>query len=415
MRYDGTANSAYSFVSNSCVIWERTLGVDVKQSLSQVRRYLSAPGFIEIVLAFILTALDVLAMRTDGPELMLVIIGGLQVVLVAVAVYLPIFAVVVVPANFLAFAFLPAEQAPLQIFCVLLIVEVMRAQDNKIPAQITTLLLWVISNYDVPTRTFARDSTATFVTTLLFLIAYTIGFMRARYQHQRAEATQEANKALEQQRLKLATVLHDSTAKSFTRVTMLAQSLAIEREGTDEKLENSLEDIAETSREGLLQLRQLLSLLKSADDDSSLSSAIGQDERVPSMSKVLSQAKDELEEAGFAVSLVELLDTEPSLSQVSEVIAPSLSEICTNIQKYGEPNSTVYILATGDKDDGFSLTISNQISNSRQNLLPRAMLSSGLGLGSLRRRTRPWSGTIDSEREGEVWTTRLHLPSPHSK
>lgn len=415
MRYDDTVNTAYSFVSNSWAIWERTLDVEVKQSLSQIRRSLRKPGFFEIVAAFILTALDVLVMRTSGPDLLLIIIGGLQVVLVAIAVYLPIFATAVVPANFLAFAFLPAEQTPLQIFCVLLIVEVMRANDDKISAQITTVLLWVISNYDVPTRTFARDGMATFVTTLLFLIAYFIGLLRARYKHQRAEAAQEANKALEQQRLELATVLHDSTAKSFTRVTMLAQGLAIDREGTDEKLENSLEDIAETSREGLLQLRQLLSLLKSAEDDSSLSSAIGQDERVPSMSKVLSQARDELEEAGFAVSLVELLDMEPSLSQVSEVIAPSLSEICTNIQKYGEPNSTVYILATGDKNDGFSLTISNQISNSRQNLLPRAMLSSGLGLSSLRRRTRPWSGTIESEREGDVWTTRLQLPVPHGK
>ncbi|AIN82349.1 hypothetical protein HMPREF2651_06365 [Corynebacterium sp. HMSC063A05] len=366
---------------------------------------------MEMVIALILTALDALIFRESNSDLLLpTIIGGLQVILVAVATYLPLFAMVVVPANFLALTFLPTEQAPMQIFCALLIVEVMRANNNKMPARITALLLLVISNYDVNTSTFARDHVATFVTTLLFVIAYAIGMMRSRYKEQRRQATIESNRALEEQRLELATVLHDSTAKSFTRVTMLAQALAIEREGTDEKLEESLEDIAETSREGLLQLRQLLSLLKSADEESSLTSAIGQDERVPSMNRVLQQAKDELQEAGFNVSLATRIETEPSLTQISEVISPALSEFCTNIQKYGEPQTNVHILALGNEEDGFTLDISNQISKALPNFLPRAMLSSGLGLSSLHRRVRPWDGSITSEREGNVWNTKLHMP-----
>lgn len=383
----------------------------IKKSLSQIRDFLRTPGSVEMVIALILTALDALILRESNSDLLLpTIIGGLQVILVAVATYLPLFAMVVVPANFLALTFLPTEQAPMQIFCALLIVEVMRANNNKMPARITALLLLVISNYDVNTSTFARDHVATFVTTLLFVIAYAIGMMRSRYKEQRRQATIESNRALEEQRLELATVLHDSTAKSFTRVTMLAQALAIEREGTDEKLEESLEDIAETSREGLLQLRQLLSLLKSADKESSLTSAIGQDERVPSMNRVLQQAKDELQEAGFNVSLATSIETEPSLTQISEVISPALSEFCTNIQKYGESQTNVHILALGNEEDGFTLDISNQISKALPHFLPRAMLSSGLGLSSLHRRVRPWDGSITSEREGNVWNTKLHMP-----
>ena len=383
----------------------------IKKSLSQIRDFLRTPGSVEMVIALILTALDALILRESNSDLLLpTIIGGLQVILVAVATYLPLFAMVVVPANFLALTFLPTEQAPMQIFCALLIVEVMRANNNKMPARITALLLLVISNYDVNTSTFARDHVATFVTTLLFVIAYAIGMMRSRYKEQRRQATIESNRALEEQRLELATVLHDSTAKSFTRVTMLAQALAIEREGTDEKLEESLEDIAETSREGLLQLRQLLSLLKSADKESSLTSAIGQDERVPSMNRVLQQAKDELQEAGFNVSLATSIETEPSLTQISEVISPALSEFCTNIQKYGESQTNVHILALGNEEDGFTLDISNQISKALPHFLPRAMLSSGLGLSSLHRRVRPWDGSITSEREGNVWNCKLHMP-----
>ena len=383
----------------------------IKKSLSQIRDFLRTPGSVEMVIALILTALDALILRESNSDLLLpTIIGGLQVILVAVATYLPLFAMVVVPANFLALTFLPTEQAPMQIFCALLIVEVMRANNNKMPARITALLLLVISNYDVNTSTFARDHVATFVTTLLFVIAYAIGMMRSRYKEQRRQATIESNRALEEQRLELATVLHDSTAKSFTRVTMLAQALAIEREGTDEKLEESLEDIAETSREGLLQLRQLLSLLNSADEESSLTSAIGQDERVPSMNRVLQQAKDELQEAGFNVSLATSIETEPSLTQISEVISPALSEFCTNIQKYGESQTNVHILALGNEEDGFTLDISNQISKALPHFLPRAMLSSGLGLSSLHRRVRPWDGSITSEREGNVWNTKLHMP-----
>nr|MDK6642684.1 hypothetical protein [Escherichia coli] len=83
----------------------------------------------------------------------------------------------------------------MQIFCALLIVEVMRANNNKMPARITALLLLVISNYDVNTSTFARDHVATFVTTLLFVIAYAIGMMRSRYKEQRRRATIESNRA----------------------------------------------------------------------------------------------------------------------------------------------------------------------------------------------------------------------------
>lgn len=390
---------------------ERGLGVVIKESLSQIRDFLRTPGSLEMVIALVLTAFDALVFRESNSDLLLSsIIGGLQVILVAVATYLPLFAMVVVPANFLALAFLPTEQAPMQIFCALLIVEVLRANNNKTPAKITALLLLVISNYDVNTNTFARDHVATFVTTLLFVIAYAIGMMRSRYKEQRQQARIESNRALEEQRLELATVLHDSTAKSFTRVTMLAQALAIEREGTDEKLEESLEDIAATSREGLLQLRQLLSLLKSADEESSLTSAIGQDERVPSMNRVLQQAKDELQEAGFNVSLATRIETEPSLAQISEVISPALSEFCENIQKYGEPQTNVHILALGNVEDGFTLDISNQISKALPHFLPRAMLSSGLGLSSLHHRVRPWDGSITTEREGNVWNTKLHMP-----
>lgn len=401
---------------DTTALWRgKVLALVIKKSLSQFRGFLRIPGLLEIVIALILTALDTFVFHT-GPSdmLMLVIIGGLQVILVAVAAYLPVFAAVAVPANFLAFGYLPSEQTPMQIFCALLIVEVMRASNHKMPARITAVLLWVISNYDVNVHTFARDSVATFVTTLLFLIAYSIGMMRSRYKEQRQQATLESDRALEQQRLELATVLHDSTAKSFTRATMLAQALAIEREGTDEMLEKSLEDIAETSREGLLQLRQLLSLLKSADDEGSLSSALGQDEQVPDLNSVLQQAQEELREAGFKVSMAARIETEPTLTQISEVISPSLSEFCTNIQKYGTPHTNVHILASSNDEDGFTLDISNRIPDTLPRLLPRAMLSSGLGLSSLRRRVRPWDGSITTEREGNVWNTKLHIPRPIS-
>ena len=172
---------------------ERGLGVVIKKSLSQIRDFLRTPGSVEMVIALVLTALDALIFRESNSDLLLpTIIGGLQVILVAVATYLPLFAMVVVPANFLALTFLPTEQAPMQIFCALLIVEVMRANNNKMPARITALLLLVISNYDVNTSTFARDHVATFVTTLLFVIAYAIGMMRSRYKEQRRRATIES-------------------------------------------------------------------------------------------------------------------------------------------------------------------------------------------------------------------------------
>ena len=87
----------------------------IKKSLSQIRDFLRTPGSVEMVIALVLTALDALIFRESNSDLLLpTIIGGLQVILVAVATYLPLFAMVVVPANFLALTFLPTEQAPAQ-------------------------------------------------------------------------------------------------------------------------------------------------------------------------------------------------------------------------------------------------------------------------------------------------------------
>lgn len=388
--------------------------MEIKNPMTYLRRLRNSPGGIEIALAFLIAVVDLMVVRRTSPDVIAVIFGGLQIALVALAAHRPLFATIAMPASAVAFAFLPAYQTPLQILFPLLVVEVMRANGHKLPADITAILLWLISNYDAQEGSFARDGVATAVTTLLFVISYAIGQVRHQSKTQREQAAFEAAEALQQQRLELATVLHDSTAKSFTRVTMLAQALAIEYEDEDAAITEPLADIAETSCEGLLQLRQLLSLLKSAEDDTSLSSALGQDERVPTINQVLEQASTELEQAGFSASLRTKISIEPSLTQISEVIEPAVSEICTNIEKYAEPRSTVRILATGNNKDGFSLTIRNQIARTLPKLLPRAVLSSGLGLSSLNRRVRPLSGSVETEREGNTWSTIVRLPPPRN-
>lgn len=387
--------------------------MNLRRLVHKTKKFLSIPGILETLFAFVLTVSDIFFVDHQRAIPLLAIFGGVRIVLVSISAFLPLFAAFLVPASYLAFAYLPNEQAPLQIFCALLAVEVMRSVGEARLARITAILLWSISNYDTVEHTFARDLVATSVTTVLFLLAYGIGAMRHSNKKQAEEAKNEAKEALHQQRLELATFLHDSIAKSFTRVTMQSQSLAIEFEDDNPELVGNLNDIAETSREGLLQLRQLLALLKSNDDDSeeSLPSAIGQDEPIPTVDKVLAQAKRELEAEGFIVSLSSNLGSQPTLSQISEVIAPAISEVCTNIEKYGAAKSEVQIFATGNRDDGYTVTVRNRIAPS-PNLLPRAVLSSGFGLASLRRRTRLLSGSIETDKNNDIWTTTITLPAP---
>lgn len=387
--------------------------MNLRRLVHKTKKFLSIPGILETLFAFVLTVSDIFFADHQRTIPLLAIFGGVRIVLVSISAFLPLFAAFLVPASYLAFAYLPNEQAPLQIFCALLVVEVMRSVGEARLARITAILLWSISNYDTVEHTFARDLVTTSVTTVLFLVAYGIGAMRHNNKKQAEEAKNEAKEALHQQRLELATFLHDSIAKSFTRVTMQSQSLAIEFEDDNPELVGNLNDIAETSREGLLQLRQLLALLKSNDEDSeeSLPSAIGQDEPIPTVEKVLDQAKRELEVEGFKVALSSNLNSQPTLSQISEVIAPAMSEICTNIEKYGAPNSAVQILANGDRDRGYEVTVRNRIAPS-PNLLPRAVLSSGFGLASLRRRTRLLSGSIETDKNNDIWTTTITLPAP---
>nr|WP_240393958.1 histidine kinase [Corynebacterium lactis] len=385
--------------------------MDIRLLIHNSKKYLAVPGILETIFAFTLTVLDIFFVDHEGTIPLLAIFGGVRIVLVSISAFLPIIATVLVPASYLAFAFLPNEQAPLQIFCALLTVEVMRSVGRTRLARVMAIALWVISNYDINQDTFARDFVATAITTVLFLTFYGIGAMRHNNKKQAEIAQQEATKALHQQRLELATFLHDSIAKSFTRVTMQSQSLAIEFEDENRRLSDNLNDIAETSREGLLQLRQLLALLKTNDDgdEQALSSAIGQDEPIPTVDKVLDQARQELEETGFTVSLESTITEHPTLSQISEVISPAMSEVCTNIEKYGTPGSAVTIAAAGDRAVGYTITVTNRIAEDSPQTLPRTVLSSGFGLSALRRRTRLLAGSVETAEKDGLWTTTITL------
>ncbi len=391
--------------------------MELREHLQDLRHFLSRPGTIETLVAVFICTVDLILVDHEIPLALVLLLDAVRILLVAFTAFLPYIGAAVVPAVYLALAFVPSQQPPLQIFGALLIVQLLRASGHPVLARVSGAALLFISLYDTASGNFAADPVATVVTTVLFLLFYGLGSLRHNYQQQGVRSRRAARAAMHRQRLELARVLHDSIAKSFTRVTMHSQTLAIEWEDDNEELATQLEDIAEVSREGLLQLRQLLALLKAEneldDDDAempSLPHALGGTQVVPTVDRVLHQAEQELTDSGFQVNVGSRIESPPSLSQVSEVIAPAFSEICMNIEKYAQPGSVVRILANGSPDDGYTFCISNTIAAESPRGLSRTMLSSGLGLTNLRRRIHSLSGSIDTEKDGNQWTTTIRLP-----
>lgn len=384
--------------------------------LREIRKRLAIPGFAEALIAIAVTLADIaLFFIRDNPNLgALVLIGALMTVLISIVRRYPLLVAILGPITFFFGNFLLNAEAGLQIFYALILIEVLRLVSSRLPIKISAVVMWLIANFDTMSMSFTRDVFALFVTVSLFALFYAVGSLRHRSYIAALTSRLEARKALHDQRLELASFLHDSIAKSFTRVTMRAQTMAIDVENDDPDLADELNALADLSRESLLQLRQLLSLLKEDDDEvdkqESLPAALGQERSIPNLTQVLDQAKQELTQAGFEVELNTSLADEPALSTISEILAPSISEICTNIEKYAEPRSLVAMDASGSKADGYTIKLKNLIAAKADYRLDIDLISSGVGLPAIQRRAAEVGGSVRTEKAYNIWITTLKLP-----
>jgi len=198
-----------------------------------------------------------------------------------------------------------------------------------------------------------------------------------------AERTREdeARRRVEEERLRIARELHDVTAHSLSIIALHAGAAekAVKRD-PDAAIE-ALRTIRVTSKDSLDELRAMLGVLRSADEDAPLSPA-GRLERLPELVRTV-------EQAGVHVTL----DVADDLGDIPAYVDVSayriVQEAITNVVRHSQASAaTVVVRRTGDElsleiaDDGLGASA--------------GAVAEGHGIAGMRERVAALGGTFSA-------------------
>lgn len=208
------------------------------------------------------------------------------------------------------------------------------------------------------------------------------------------EATHAAQRAeLLRQRQALARGIHDTVARSLTRVTMAAERSRLRGETTASDLE-TISDAAARSAE---ELRWLMALL--AEDSETLTLTTNSP-----LDKTLSEARTDLGRHGFAVTLSITGSLTALTPDQSELLGSVSAEAVANIIKHGQPDTACAVIVDIGEDLA-EIAFVNQV---RLDAEPKQAIS--LGWENMRQRLARLGGELEQESSSQQWITRVRLP-----
>lgn len=293
---------------------------------------------------------------------------------------------------------------------------------------VTSLLTPIFGLIDPDVDSFARllDSihSAAFLQWVGFVTAATlIGWFIGFQERRTSSSLQEWRQEIVQQRKILAELLHDSVASSLTSTVLRTEALALQERSSNETLADSLESLAEQSRQSISEVRELMRILKSQEALS--------DPKIPiSANEGLQEFQYRLQLHGFVIQFgagltPEAVHQQPQLLQSADSDSSSftrfadhlkkyaanqlfiynvLSEGATNIIKYGSQYSPV-IVSTTLSPQTVEMTIWNEQRFDIQNVTQDSALSTEMGLTSLQAQSEIAKGSVS--------TSELTVESKH--
>lgn len=197
--------------------------------------------------------------------------------------------------------------------------------------------------------------------------------------------------ALNEQRLQLARGLHDTVARTLTRVALQA------REASASGDVAALDDVADGVTRAASELRWVLNLLREPDPDAQLAAASG------SIAEAVQEVTGRLQESGHQFSATIEGDPAAVPEQVSGVVVLAIEEAVANLERHSEPSEpSALVLSVSDGE--LELVVMNGVAADAH---PG---SAGLGLLGVRERLSAVGGELEAGKEGTQWLTRLRVP-----
>jgi signal transduction histidine kinase len=211
------------------------------------------------------------------------------------------------------------------------------------------------------------------------------------------EAQRQARAAeLVLQRQVLARELHDTVARSFTRVSMIAERAKLRGQVSDDDLTT----ITDEAAKGVEELRWVMTLLR---DPSGSLEAIAHARG--SLAEALSEAGESLSQDGFQANL----SVDGDLSRLSPVesntLAAVTAEAAANMAKHGDSR----------QPSGIVVQIGPEVAelafiNAPKEQQVEDPSRTRLGVWGMRQRLEDLQGSIQAGLEDQRWVTRVRLP-----
>ncbi len=351
------------------------------------------PGRIEIVLAALLAVLCVFSETVSGQPPSNLIIDLIACGLTVVAVRWPRVGGLMVAAFLVVRCFIPwgyrgnlGEYAPL--FTLL---GVGMRGDVRLRRLLTVLylpLMWWVSWS--PRAPLAKFAWGLVVWIALVAIVWVVG----NAFHAVTEAERKARAAeLVIQRQLLARELHDTVARSFTRVTMIAERARLRGQASIDDLAT----ISDTAAAGVDELRLVMNLLR--DPSASVEALTGG----TSLAEALTKAERTLAGEGFTPTISVIGDLERVDPGVSEALAAAVAEAVANVVRHGDPVEPAgLIVDVGEQRIKISV-INSPAADTHSSEKP-------LGLWGMKQRVEGIGGTVDAGPEDQHWVTTVRAP-----
>jgi signal transduction histidine kinase len=241
----------------------------------------------------------------------------------------------------------------------------------------------------------------------MFGAAWTAGYViaqrakEARHAHERAkrmavEREDEALRAVQEERQRIARELHDVVAHSISVMTVQAGGVRRLLLPEQQREREALQTIEETGRQALAEMRRLLGILKGANE----TAALAPQPSLLSIEQLLAQVR----EAGLPVVL-EVEGEQIALPPGVDLSAYRIvQEALTNALKHAGPaRAAVKLCYRGDcvelevTNDGRAVAIAN---------------GDGQGVAGMRERVAVFGGTLQSgpRHDGSGYVVRAKLP-----
>lgn len=202
---------------------------------------------------------------------------------------------------------------------------------------------------------------------------------RADYLEREREA--EAQRAVSEERTRIARELHDVVAHRVSMITVQAGAAQTVAGSDPDRAVRAMEAVEKEGREALEELRQILGVLRAEDDQKDLGPVHGLVD--------IGTLVADMRRAGMDVSLVSEGDIGDVPAQVDLASYRIVQEALTNVVKHGGPEPTVQVLI-GSRDGYLTIEVTDD--GTGVSTLP----GSGRGLAGMRERAALLGGSFEA-------------------